>query len=214
MVGRPALLGLALLAAGGASGCGLLALGHDAVLGSVSPVGRVHDPAVGRGFHVTPHGPVADAEGEARLRPFPADLIHRLGSPSSFRSLVRGLQALAVGTSVVVERHDRSGKGAAADEVPERGASAQEVLGRLGVPDVWLRRSSGSVMAYRRKASRDLSVNLGMPPIAAGLVPIPGLSNLAFRYGVQEERSSGIVLFFGADDRLLEHVVESDETGL
>ena len=197
-----ALLGLAL----GAAGCGLAALTHDAMLGPVSPLGRVHEPTVGRDFRVTRQGPTAQASGETRLRPYPADFIRRLGSPSSFRALLQGLQAFAVGTSVVVHRREAIGLPVGTDATLLPGATAPQVLEILGPPDVWIRREGASLMAYRQRSGRELAVNLGVPPIAAGLVPIPGIANLAFRYSVRHVEASGLVLFFDATDRLVSRV--------
>jgi hypothetical protein len=191
--------------------CGLATLAHDSVLGPVSPAGRIHEATVGRDFRVTRAGPVADASAEARLRPYPADLIRRLGSPASFRALFQGLQALAAGTSVVIDRRERSGSRPDLDDLPGEGASVQEVFAQLGTPEVWIRRKGGSVAYYRSSSGRDRQVNVGVPPIAAALIPVPGVASLVFRLGSGVEALGGAVLFFDDHDRLTDVAMQRDE---
>ncbi len=186
-----------------AAGCGLVTLTHDEILGPVSPIGRIHDATVGRDFRVTSRGPTADVTAEARLRPYPADLIRRLGSPDSFHALLQGFEAFSAGMSFVVERREASGMPITGDAEPAMGATEQEVLDALGPPEVWIRRTDGSLMAYRRRAARDLAVNAGIPPIAAGLIPVPGVANLAFRYSSRRAEAGGFVFLFDSAGRLV-----------
>jgi hypothetical protein len=184
------------------AGCGLATLAHDSLLGPVSPAGRIHDATVGRNFRVTTEGPTAEAAGEPRLRPFPSDLVRRLGSPASFRALARGLEALAAGTSVVVDRRREVGPGWDVGNLPAAGATVTDVLRVLGPPDLWARRQGGGVMLYRSESVRALSMNLGVPPAAAGLIPVPGVASLAFRWTSRVVRSRGAILFFDAEGKL------------
>ena len=187
-------------------GCGLLTLAHDSVVGPVSPVGRIHESTVGSDFRVTERGPVAELGGDARLRPFPRDLLQRVAAPRSFWSLVQGMEAFLASLSPVATRESRTGRLVLAGErrALAPGASVAEALASLGPPDLWLRRESGSLLFYRVEQRRRLSFYLGVPPPAAALVPVPGIGNLHFRYASETERAQKLLLFFGRDDRLLE----------
>jgi len=191
-------LGLALQLAG----CGLVTLAHDSMLGPVSPAGRIHDAAVGRHFEATLEGVTADAEGEPRLRPLPPDLLHRLGSPSSFHSLTTGLEAFLLGASVYSERRTVAAVAPEPVRIPALGASAEEVLAVLGPPDRWARFAGGATMAYRGQSERRTTLNLGVPPVVGFFIPIPGVSSLAYRRITADTHGDGFVLFFGADGRL------------
>lgn len=183
-------------------GCGLATLSHDALLGPVSPAGRLHEVTIGRDFRVTSSGPVADSSQEPRLRPYPADLIRRLGSPGSFRALFQGFEAFASGMSLVVDRRRQGGAFRKPANMPVEGATLQEVFEHLGPPDVWICGEETAVAYYRSRSVRDLSLNLGIPPVVAGLIPVPGVASLAFRLTSVEEDVTGIVLFFDGRDRL------------
>ena len=80
MIRRAVALGLLGLAVFALSGCGLITLMHDSVLGPVSPLGRINAVTVGSDFRVTDTGPVADLGGDARLRP---SVPGRVGWPAS-----------------------------------------------------------------------------------------------------------------------------------
>jgi len=186
-------------------GCGLVTLAHDSVIGPVSPVGRIHATAVGSDFRVTESGPVADLGGDARLRPYPRDLLARIAAPRSFWSLGQGAFAFLASISPVASRELRSGRAApvAAAAALAPGTALAEVLARLGAPDLWLRRDAGSLLLYRQERRRKLSFYLGVPPPAAALVPVPGVGNLHFRYASETERAQKLLLFFDREDRLL-----------
>lgn len=195
-------------------GCGWATLVHDTVLGPVSPAGRIHDVTVGSGFHVTETGPVAQAAGEPLLRPYPADLIERIGAPHSLYSLAKGLEAFVSGFSPVTSRESRAGRmppsEARAGLAP--GLDVQEVLRRLGPPALWVRRRSGSLMLYRAHERSAFSFYLGVPPLAGALIPVPGVGSLRFRYTTLDERAPGVLLFFDDGDAL-ESVAASGEPG-
>ena len=184
------------------AGCGLVTLTHDTMLGPVSPLGRIHDATVGRGFEATLEGVSADAEGEPRLRPLPPDLLHRLGSPSSFQSLTTGLEAFLLGASTYSERRKIAAVAPDVARIPAIGASAEEVLAALGPPDRWARFVDGAAMAYRGQSERRTTLNLGVPPVVGFFIPIPGVSSLAYRRISDDTHGDGFVLFFGADGRL------------
>jgi hypothetical protein len=192
-----------LLALGGLlAGCGLATLMHDSILGPVSPAGRIHDAAVGRGFEATHQGVSADAEGEARLRPFPRDLIRRLGSPSSLQSLTTGLEAFLLGASTFADRRTITGATPDPSRIPTVGASVEEVVAALGPPDRWVHFAGGETMAYRSERERWTTLNIGVPPALGFLIPFPGASNLAYRRITKDKRSAGFVLFFDERRRL------------
>lgn len=200
----------AVLALLGLPGCGWLTLVHDTMLGPVSPAGRIHDVTVGSGFHVTDAGPVANATGEPLFRPYPEDLLDRLGAPHSLWSLTEGIEAAIAGFSPVVKR-DASEQQLPAAEIRaglRPGLDVAEVLRRLGPPELWIRRPDESLMLYRGRDRRTLAFYLGVPPPASALLPIPGLSSLRFRYTSVDERVAKLLLFF--DDRdVLQAVAES-----
>jgi hypothetical protein len=195
-------------------GCGTVALIHDSILGPVSPAGRIHDTAVGSGFHVTATGPVADARGEPRLRAYPPDMIQRLGSPSSLYAAIQGLQAIIVGFTPLLRREMEQGRLPEAEAVAglAPGEPLRDVLRELGPPETWIRQRSSSLMYYRSAASRSTAFYLGIPPLVAALLPVPGISSLNFRYGSSVERADKLLLLFDADDRLVA-VVAGAEPG-
>jgi hypothetical protein len=196
--------GWAVLAVAVLPGCGWLTLVHDTMLGPVSPAGRIHDVTVGSNFHVTDTGPVADARGEPLFRPYPEDLIERLGAPHSLWSLTQGIEAAIAGFSPVVQR-DASEQQLPAAEARaglRPGLDVTEVLRRLGPPELWIRRPQESLMLYRGRDRRTWAFYLGIPPPASALLPVPGLSSLRFRYTSVDERVEKLLLFFDERDRL------------
>jgi hypothetical protein len=202
------------LAAGalGLPGCGLLTLTHDTILGPVSPAGRIHDAAVGSDFRVTETGPVADAADRPLLRPYPEDLLERIAAPHSLYALTQGLEAALAGFSFVVQRESReqSLPPLAARAMTRPGVHVGEVLERLGPPELWIRRPGDSLMLYRGRSRSSLAFYLGVPPPASVFLPLPGLSNLRFRYTRGDERVEKLLLFF--DDRdVLQAVAESPD---
>jgi hypothetical protein len=187
------------------TGCGLVTLAHDSVLGPVSPAGRIHTTTVGSEFHVTEQGPVAELGDDARLRPLPRDLLERTAAPHSFWALAQGIEALITSFSPVASRHTRTGTPPARDarDAIRPGMHVREALARLGPPELWLRRQGGSLMLYRAQQRRTLSFYLGVPPPVGFLVPVPGIGNLRFRYVSESETADKLLLFFDPEDRLL-----------
>jgi hypothetical protein len=195
----------ALLAGLGGAGCGLVTLAHDSAIGPVSPLGRIHETAVGSEFHVTERGPVAELGDDARLRPYPRDLFERVGAPHSFWSLAQGIQAFIASISPLTSRETRSGfLGAPPARALAPGTSLDEALARLGPPDLWVARESESLLFYRAGHRRTLAFYLGVPPPAAALIPIPGLGNLYLRWSRESERAEKLLLFFDREGRLVE----------
>lgn len=187
------------------SGCGWLALVHDTMLGPVSPAGRIHPAVVGSRFRVTRTGPVADERNEALYRPYPPDLMERLGSPHSFYTAIQGLEAFIVGFTPVLQRDSDEGRVPAESDVgplPE-GASLREVLARLGPPEVFIRREDESLLFYRESVARSLALYVGVPPLVGALIPFPGVGNLRFRYISGNTAVHKLMLVFDASDRLV-----------
>jgi hypothetical protein len=184
------------------SGCGLVTLGHDQILGPVSPAGRIHDAAVGSDFEAGVEGFSADARDEPRLRPYPRDLIRRVGSPSSLHALTGGIEAFLLGASTFADRRAREGVTPDVARIPPVGSSLETVLSALGPPDRRARYVGGETLAYRAERERRTILNIGIPPALGFLVPFPGASNLAYRRISKETRGEGFVLFFDAEGRL------------
>lgn len=193
------------LAAIALSGCGLVTMMHDSVIGPISPAGRVNAVTVGSDFRVTDKGPVADLGGDARLRPVPRDMIRRMAMPNSFWSLAQFFQFFLTSTSFAASRETSVGRA----EVNERSAELRpgvpvaDALALLGPPDVWVRRGDGSFMLYRGVSDRVWSFYVGVPPPVGWLVPIPGLTNLRYSYRSERERAAKLMLFFDERDRLV-----------
>jgi hypothetical protein len=209
------ILGLGLAASIALSGCGLITLIHDSMIGPVSPLGRLNAVTVGSDFHVTELGPVAELGDDSRLRPFPRDLIRRTGTPASYWSLGQGIEALLTSIAPVATRETRVGRGAG-ERLPAElrpGVPVGVALALLGPPDLWVRRSGGSFMLYRGISQRAWSFYLGVPPPAAVLIPVPGIANLRFRYLSDRERASKVMLFFDERDVLVETSVSVEASG-
>jgi hypothetical protein len=198
-VGR---IGLAAIAV---SGCGLITMMHDSVIGPISPAGRVNAVTVGSDFRVTDTGPVADLGGDARLRPIPRDMVRRMAMPNSYWSLAQFFQFFLTSTSFLASRETSVGR----TEVDERsaelrpGAPVAAALALLGPPDVWIRRGDGSFMLYRGVSERVWSFYVGVPPPVGWFVPIPGLTNLRYSYRSERERAAKLMLFFDERDLLI-----------
>ena len=184
------------------SGCGLVTLMHDQMIGPISPAGPIHDAAVGTGFEASFEGVSGNAEGEALLRPLPRDMIRRMGSPSSFHSLLIGIEAFLFGASSWADRRSQTGAAPDAGRIPALGASLDEVVTALGPPDQWVRFAGGETLAYRAERERWTTLNIGIPPVLGFLIPIPGVSALAYRRIDKKETSTGFVLFFDGERRL------------
>jgi hypothetical protein len=184
------------------AGCGLVTLGHDQMLGPVSPAGRIHDTAVGTDFEASAEGVSADARDEARLRPYPRDLIRRVGRPSSLQALTGGIEAFLLGASTFADRRSRRGATPDPARIPTVGSSLETALAALGPPDARARYAGAETLVYRAERERRTILNLGIPPALGFLVPFPGASNLAYRRISKETRGEGFVLFFDAEGRL------------
>lgn len=208
-------VGLGLAVSIALSGCGLATLTHDSVLGPVSPVGRIHDVTVGSDFRVTEQGPVADLGGDARLRPYPRDMIQRMARPASFWSLAQGIEAFLTSISPLATRATRVGRevneGLPAELRP--GVGVDVALAILGPPDVWVRRAGGSFMLFREVSRRSWSFYVGVPPPAAALIPIPGIANLRFQFESERDRASKLILFFDTRDVLVGANASADPDG-
>ena len=175
---------------------------YDQMIGPLSPVGPIHDAAVGTNFEASFEGVKGNAEGEALFRPLPRDMLHRMASPSSFQSAVVGLEAFVLGASSYADRRTATGATPALARIPGLGASVEEAVTALGPPDRWVRFAGGETLAYRAERERWTTLNLGIPPVVGFFIPIPGISNLAYRRIAKEEHSEGFVLFFDAERRL------------
>jgi hypothetical protein len=198
-------LGLASLAATALSGCGLITMMHDSLIGPISPVGRVNAVTVGSDFRVTDTGPVAELGADARLRPIPREMVRRMAMPSSYWALAQFFEYFLTSFSFVAERDTRVGR-AAIPNLPEQlrpGAPVGEALALLGPPDVWVRRSGGSFMLYRGISDHAWSFYVGVPPPAGWFIPIPGITNLRYSYRTERERASKLMLFFDERDVLV-----------
>lgn len=84
-----------------------------------------------------------------------------------------------------------------------RPTTAGEVLKLLGAPQMWIRRKSGSLMAYRADTGASLSIYAGMPPLIEQVLPFPGIGNIRLRYTMVSKTPHKILLFFDPEDRLL-----------
>jgi len=196
--------GMVGLAAIALSGCGLITMMHDSVIGPISPLGRINSVAVGSDFRVTDTGPVADLGGDARLRPTPRDMVRRIAMPSSYWALAQFFEYFLTSFSFAASRETRVGRAAAEDPPAELrpGVPVGEALARLGPPDVWVRRGGGSFMLYRGISDRAWSFYVGVPPPVGWFIPIPGITNLRFNYRSERERATKLMLFFDERDVL------------
>jgi hypothetical protein len=196
---------LAALALG--PGCGVIALTHDKMLGPVSPAGNIHPVVVGDDFVVTERGvaPGESSRDQPMFRPVPPGFPRRYGEPNTFYKMLQGGQAFLRGLSFVVWGETRSGTPLLEDQLAtlERGRSSEEVLAKLGTPNLWLRRKHGSLMAYKAELGTFLAFYVGMPPLADNIVPIPGLNNLSFRWHYNVIRPYKTLLLFDTDERLV-----------
>jgi hypothetical protein len=215
VIRRAIRLVLASLAGFALTGCGLITLMHDSVIGPVSPVGRINAVTVGSDFRVTDTGPVADLGKDARLRPTPRDMIRRMALPSSYWALAQFFEFFLTSTSPVATREVRVGRAADA-QVPAElvpGAPVGAALAVLGPPDVWVRRSGGSFMLYRGISERGWSVYVGVPPPVGWFIPIPGITNLRYSYRSERERATKIMLFFDERDVLVRASASAEDLG-
>jgi hypothetical protein len=205
-VKRAALAGALAVAALAPCGCGLATLTFDSTIGPLTPAPPLHDLTVGEEFHVTETGPEGTLGDNALLRPYPRDMIRRLSSPSSFWAATQGIEAFLTSISPIANRTAQVGGSTPTEMPPELqpGVALASALALLGPPDLWLRRESGSLLLYRDASRRVWSFYVGVPPPAALLVPIPFISSLRFRYISERERAQKLMLFFDADDALLE----------
>jgi hypothetical protein len=198
-------VGLIGLTAIALSGCGLVTMMHDSVIGPISPAGRVNAVTVGSDFRVTDTGPVAELGADARLRPTPRDMIRRMAMPNSYWALAQFAQYFLTSFSFVASREAHVGRAPLADPSAQLhpGVPVAEALARLGPPDVWVRRSDGSFMLYRGVSDRAWSFYVGVPPPVGWFIPIPGITNLRYSYRSERDRASKLMLFFDEHDVLV-----------
>jgi hypothetical protein len=198
-------LGATALAAIALTGCGLVTMMHDSVIGPISPVGRVNAVTVGTDFRVTDTGPVAELGENARLRPTPRDMIRRMAMPSSYWALAQFVEYFLASTSFVASRETRVGRAPGEDPPAELrpGVPVGDALALLGPPDVWVRRGDGSFMLYRGVSERGWSFYVGVPPPVGWFIPIPGITNLRYSYRSERDRASKMMLFFDEQDVLV-----------
>jgi hypothetical protein len=189
------------------AGCGPIAFVHDKLLSPISPAGQLHPVVMGRGFRVGKRGIETDLTRTGRLRPIPPQSLQRL---RNFQSLVQGIEFAVMSLSYVVDRRVDTGRPLPAEVVSElpEGIDQQQVLSLLGVPDAWVRRATGSVMAYAAERSRDLVLALGVPPGVSDLIPIPGVAQSKLVLTWSTETPYKTILFFDPEGRL-ELVVQS-----
>jgi hypothetical protein len=208
-------LGLASLALFALSGCGLITLMHDSVIGPISPLGRLNEVTVGSDFRVTDTGPVAQLGADARLRPVPRDMIRRMAMPSSYWALAQFVEFFLTSTSPVATRETRAGRAADAQLPAELhpGVPVGTALALLGPPDVWVRRSGGSFMLYRGVLERGWSIYAGVPPPVGWFIPIPGITSLRYSYRSERERASKVMLFFDEQDVLVRVSSSAEDSG-
>jgi len=218
----PAALAAAALLLSGPTGCGVVALIHDKVIGPVSPAGRIHPLVVGSSFRVEETGPVADIDPGQLAAFYPPGFgtswhPFRFYPPFPFERLYRTPRAVIRGFTFFVgfftryffQRHGRVGRAPPPAEVSAlEGAEATvtvgDVLDRLGPPRRWIKRLEGSVMLYGAEVSREWALSLGIPPGIGNLIPIPGVGNLLqFDYSNTEVERPRTILFFDPEDRLV-----------
>jgi len=215
VIRRGVALGLIVPASIALSGCGLVTMMHDSVIGPVSPVGRVNAVTVGSDFRVTDTGPVAELGADARLRPVPRDMIRRMAMPSSYWALAQFVEYFLTSTSPVATRETRAGRAADAMLPAELhpGVPVGTALALLGPPDVWVRRSGGSFMLYRGVSERGWSIYVGVPPPVGWFIPIPGITNLRYSYRSERKSASKVMLFFDEQDVLVRVSSSGEDSG-
>ncbi len=182
------------------AGCGPLTLIHDAYIGPISPAGRIHALVVGDNFRVGRHGPEATPPRHL-LAPLPPRLFQRMASTIP---ATRGLRAAVASFSFYVDRTELTGK--APPYEPTRdwtGVSQAELLAELGPPQQWIQRRDGSLLVYSGDVWEAHSLYLGLPPGVSNLIPIPGISNLRFRYSSSDARRERLMFFLDAEKRVL-----------
>ncbi len=196
---------LALVASAGlSSGCGVVAFSHDQLLGPASPAGEIHELTVGADFRVTETGVRAERGDQALWRPYPVDMLQRMGTPHSLYTLVQGLQAFVAGFSPLVQRQVRYGRALSPEAQAgiRPGLALGEVLARLGPPQQWILRERGALLRYRAERRDQSSFYLGLPPLAASFIPVPGVASARFRYTDDDSEADELLLFFDRDDVL------------
>lgn len=200
---RRALALLASLTLLSSGGCTLQAFVHDKTIGPISPAGHIHPSTVGSEFVVTDEGIQTVRSADWLFRPYPPDILRRLGQPETFWFAIKGIHAFFYGLSPVVVREHHSGEPLEAEAVaglePTK-ATAREVLDELGPPQLWVRRAAGSIMAYKAEKRELFAFWIGTPPF---IDIIPGANNFSFRYMYRRLRPFKTVLFFDKEDRLL-----------
>ena len=176
---------------------------HDKMIGPISPAGHVHPSTSGSEFTVTSEGVQNTGNSEWWFRPYPRNLLERMGRPRSFWFAAKGFHAFFYGVSPLVIREWESGVELEPDLVaalePLK-TTSKDVLERLGPPQLWLKRKEGSLMAYRADKGQVIAFWLGTPPFVDIL---PGANNLSFRYLYRRTKPFKTVLFFNNAGQLL-----------
>lgn len=192
-----------LLSLNGCAVATLTAFIHDKTMGPISPAGHIHASTAGSEFTVTSEGVQNTGNSEWWFRPYPLNLIQRMGRPRSLWFAAKGIHAFFYGVSPLVIREWESGRelepDATAALVPLE-ASAKDALKQLGPPQLWLKRKEGSLMAYRADKGQVIAFWLGTPPFVD---IVPGANNLSFRYLYRRTKPFKTVLFFNNEGLLL-----------
>lgn len=187
----------------GLSGCALPAFIHDKTIGPISPAGHVHSATIGEEFVVTSEGVQTASSSEWWFRPYARGFLQRIGRPQSFWFATKGIHAFFFGLSPLVMRDSERGVELDPELTktlePTR-TTAKEVLERLGPPQLWIKRKTGSLMAYRADKGEVIAFWIGTPPFVD---IVPGANNLSFRYLYRRTKPYKTVLFFDGEDRLL-----------
>lgn len=189
------------------SGCGPAALIHDAYLGPISPAGRIHPLLADGPRRFGSRAVGVTASGRGLLRPITTE---RLIDPGNARTAAVAVQRRLSGMSFVIDGSTTTGRVPAADAVAhlEPALDERDVLTLLGPPDLWLRRRASRVMAWRGRRESVLRIRLGVPPG----VPIPGISNLSWRWHGRDVSQYRLFALFDAEGRLVEWFRGGDDT--
>ena len=194
---------LALLLSLASAGCSLPAFIHDKMVGPISPAGHVHTATAGGEFVVTEDGIQTAAAPDWWFRPYPRNLFRRFAQPQSWWFATKGIHAFFFGLSPLVMRDFEIGRELdpeLTESLEPTQTSTTDVLDKLGPPQLWIKRETGSLMAYRAYKGEVIAFWLGTPPF---IDIIPGANNFSFRYLYRRTKPYKTILFFDAQERLL-----------
>jgi hypothetical protein len=109
-----------------------------------------------------------------------------------------------LGISPVVQGDSPTGVPITAEQKEQlfEGMSEKEVLHLLGPPQRWIRRLQGSLMSYEAELGDDLGWYIGVPPLASGMAPVPGIENLRFRWWTKTKVPYKTLIFFDTEGKL------------